>query len=121
MVSTLAASLISRTVPMNAATAPTRGSPARNAASSRAISKSAVCTRTVIGVVAASATGHRGKERYLVTGADHRFGSRELVIDGDAQRASRRELGGPRPSARGEPGSERGYGRHVRWNLDALG
>src|SRR4030095_6165488 len=120
-----AASLTSRTVPMNAATAPTRGSPARNAASSRAISKSEVCMRTVIAVVAASAAGDRRKQRDLVAGPDHRFRARELVIDGEEQRSSPRapgrDLARPALAACGEPRAERGNRRQVRRDLDALG
>ena len=123
MLETAASALTSRTVPMNAATAPTERSPLRNAASSRPASKSSVWTRTGMAIANALAiqppvTG--GKSATSSPVDDRRVGAGEVVVDGDAHRAPGRELGRPRAAARREPCAQRADGVHVRRGLDAL-
>src|SRR5258708_37618583 len=102
---------MSRTRPMNAATAPMRASPLRNAAISRATSKSPVWTRTLIW--ATLAPGHRREQRDLIAGLDRRVGFRDVEVHRDAHRPTGRQLGGPRATTRAEPCEQRRHGAAI--------
>src|SRR5206468_11897026 len=91
---------------MKAATAPTRASPPRSAASSRVTSKSAVWTRTVITQGPGSSAGHRRKQRNFVARPHRRLKLCDIVVDGDAHGAPRRQLGSPNAAAGSEPHAE---------------
>ena len=93
---------------MNEATAPTRASPARSAAISAATSKSAVCTRTVIGRSPAAQPPVTGGNSATSSPARMRgFRGGQVVVDRDADRATRGQLVREGAAAGGEPVAQR--------------
>src|SRR4051812_28112060 len=115
MVDTGSPSLMSRTSPMNAATAPTLRLPARSAATSALKSKSSAWTRTGI-----SASGDRRKERDFVAGFDRRRRLRHGLVHCDAKRAVRAECVLPRVASLHQVRAQRRHGVDVHWQVDRL-
>src|SRR6476646_7008978 len=97
---------------MNDAIAPTLRSPWRNRAISAAMSKSAVCTRTVI-ARRPSAARHRREDRDLVALGDGLRSLGEPMVDGEADGAVRRQLVRPCATAAAQCADDRVDGRRV--------
>src|SRR6185312_4106561 len=112
-----ASSSWSRTVPMNATTAPTLRSAARKRAISAPASKSSTWTLTAI----ASGAGHRREDRHFVAVGERMLGADEALVDGEADGASRRKLGRKCAAARAQRCDDRRDRRRVvRRQLERL-